>query len=106
MGLSNDLRERVVEAVVLGGLSWVRSCRGAPLSVGSAVPHRLQPEEAMPIPIRAGRVSSKQRETCALINEYLALSAFDRASARVGGVRRRMGGGPGLPATRDRLRLG
>ena len=33
---------------------WVRSWRGAPLSVGSAVPHRLQPEEAMPIPIRAG----------------------------------------------------
>src|SRR5271166_4042403 len=29
---------------------WVQPWRGAPLSVGSAVPHRLQPEEAMPIP--------------------------------------------------------
>src|SRR5271157_3306279 len=33
---------------------WVRSRRGASLPVGSAVPHRLQPEEAMPVPIRAG----------------------------------------------------
>src|SRR5208337_2300254 len=33
---------------------WVQPWRGAPLSVGSAVTHRLQPEEAMPIPMRAG----------------------------------------------------
>ena len=36
------------------GHAW----RGAPLSIGSAVPHRLQPEEAMPIPIRCSRPES------------------------------------------------
>ena len=33
---------------------WVRSCRGASSSVGNAFPDRLQPEEAVSVPIRAG----------------------------------------------------